>query len=67
MMMEELLNEARAEAKTENVLELLETLGSIPEELYEKIKNERDLEVVNGYFRLALRVESVEQFMKAIQ
>lgn len=67
MTMEEWLDEKRAETTAENVLELLETLGPIPEELYEKIKNERNLEAANGYFRLAIRVESVEQFMKAIQ
>lgn len=70
MLMEEWIDEERADAKAEGkaemVLELLESLGNIPEELYRKIKAERDIEVLNGYFKLALRVESVEQFMETM-
>lgn len=53
-------------AKTESLIEVLECLGAIPEILYKKIEAERDLETIKKWFKIALRAESVEQFIETM-
>lgn len=53
-------------AKTESLIEVLECLGTIPEILYRKIEAERDLETIKKWFKIALRAESVEQFIETM-
>lgn len=56
--------EGKAEGKAEAVLELLEDLGSIPEELYTKITGESDLTVLARWLKSAAKAESVEEFIE---
>ena len=70
MTFEEFLNEEKEEAREEGrlegrgqlVIEMLEEMGSVPEELQEKIRQEKDLNVLKKWCRLAMKVENVEQF-----
>lgn len=71
MIFEEMLKEERAEGKAEGkaefVIELLEELGSVPENLQEKILNEKDLLVLKKWHRLAAKADSIEQFAEMLQ
>lgn len=54
--------EGKAEGKAESVLELLEELGPVPEELRKKIMDEREMNTLKGWLKLAAKVSSVEDF-----
>ena len=70
MTFEEFLNEEKEEAREEGrlegrgqlVIEMLEEMGSVPEELQEKIRQEKDLNILKKWCRLAMKVENVGQF-----
>lgn len=74
MILEEMLQEERAEGMAEgiakgqalSVLEILEDLGSVPEELENRIKSEQDPEILKEWLRKAVRAETVEQFSEEI-
>lgn len=55
--------EGRAEGKAEALLELLEHRGSVPDEIKERISGERNLEILDRWFRAAIKAESVEMFI----
>ena len=62
MIFEEMLRDEYAEGKADSVLELLEELGTIPDALHEKIRNEKDLEVLKKWLKLAAKADSLETF-----
>ena len=51
-----------AEGKADSILELLSDKGEIPEEIRETISGEKDLERLKNWLKLAVKVESVEEF-----
>jgi hypothetical protein len=53
--------------KIEDILELLEDLGSIPAELEEKIKKQQDPALLTKWLKMAARVNSIEEFKEKIQ
>lgn len=55
---------SKAEGKAEDVLELLEENGTVPEELKERIMMETDLSMLKKWLKAAAKAESVEQFIK---
>ena len=57
------VKEGIAAGKAEAVLELLEDIGMIPDEIRKKILNEKDLEVLTKWLRLAVKVNSMEEFL----
>ena len=67
MIFEEMLREERAEgrveSKAEAVLEILEDLGVIPEYVREKIMNEKDLQTLTRWLKLAAKAGSFEEFL----
>lgn len=71
MVLEEMLRDERtegiAEGRAEVILELLEEKGTLPEELKGRIQSERDLNILKSWFRIAVKVDSVSQFMEEIQ
>lgn len=75
MILEEMLREERAEGKAEGkaegqeecILELLEEMGPVPEELYDKIREERDLTVLKRWFHAAVKAESIAHFLESIR
>lgn len=67
MTVEELLQsrerKGRAEGKQEDILELLETLGTVSVEVRDKISAERNPEVLRKWLKLAAGVSSLEAFL----
>ena len=70
MLLEELIQderkEAKAEGKAEAVLDLLEDMGKVPENLRMMIANEQDPEVLKTYLRKAAAAQSIEEAGKLI-
>ena len=54
-------------AKTEDIFSFLEDLGPIPEELRDKILQQKDLTVLSAWVKKAARAESIEAFAEAIE
>ena len=51
------------QGKAESVLEILREMGNVTDELENYIVSETDLERMKGWFKLALKVSSVEEFV----
>ena len=56
----------KAEAKAEDILELLEDKGVVSEELRTRILNQKDLDILSGWHRLAARSRTVDEFKNAV-
>lgn len=54
---------AVAEAKIEDLIEFLSEYGQIPEAIQNKIKQERDLQILSKWVKLAAKAESIEEFV----
>lgn len=63
---EEFRQEGMQQAKQEAVLELLEDVGSIPETIENKIREQYDMEVLKRWLKLAAKVETIEEFSNSI-
>ena len=57
-------NEGKIEGKIEAIFDCLEELGTIPEELRERIEKETDLEQIKKWFKAALKSNSIEDFIE---
>lgn len=66
MILREMLRDERAEGKAEGkaeaVIELLKEIGSVSEQLQEKIINEKDMSTLLKWLKLAAKSESIQQF-----
>lgn len=58
--------EGLAEGKAESILELLEDLGTISDELRERISLETDLATLKMWHKAAAKAESLEAFQKTL-
>ena len=56
------LAEGYTEARSQILMEILEEKGSISKQLQKKIEEEKDLEVLKKWCKLAIKLETVEQF-----
>lgn len=56
----------RVEARRESILELLEDLGTMSEQTYERIMSERREDVLKVMLKIAVKADSLEQFEKEI-
>ena len=54
--------EGKAEGKAEDILVLLQEIGSVSEQLQEQIINEKDLSTLLKWLKLAVKSESIQQF-----
>ncbi len=71
MILEEMLKDERAEGRAEGIVEgkaegillLLQELGTVSDELEERIMSEKDPVTLNKYLKCAARVNSVEEFV----
>lgn len=59
----DILNRGKAEGKAENVLELLQELGTVSEELQKRIMDEKDLTVLTKWVKIAAKSDTVEDFV----
>ena len=57
-----ILREGRLEATRENILELLEDLGKIPEDLQTKLEDLEDLIKLKSLLKIAAKAESLRAF-----
>ena len=69
-IMEEGLTQDRAEGELncsrQNILDLLEDLGNIPEDIHDRIYTEKNTEILRKWHKAAARAESFAVFRKAI-
>ena len=56
--------EGKLENCVENILSLLEDLGTIPEELYNLLKQETCLDTLKQWLKIAAKTDSIEDFRK---
>ena len=54
--------EGKAEGKAESVFILLEEIGTVSEQLQEKIINEKDMSTLLNWLKLAAKSETIQQF-----
>ena len=66
MLLEEMMRNEKREGKQECLLALLESKFSVPAELKEKIISETDIDKINTWFQLSLKVSSLEEFEQKI-
>lgn len=63
---QEYFEDGIARGKAEDIIELLEEYGSVPEDLKTTILQETDLSVLKKWFKLAIKADSAEEFKKQI-
>lgn len=56
----------RREGKIESLLYLLERIGTVPEETKQTIQSVTDMGVLESWLGLAVRAESMEEFMRGM-
>lgn len=56
----------REKGKTEDIIELLEEVGMIPEGLEKRILAQKNLEILRTWLKLASRSRSIEEFEAGI-
>ena len=56
--------EGRLEGRRESILEVLEEIGTVSDELRERIVQEANMDQLKIWAKLAARVDSIEQFME---
>jgi len=61
------LEDLYQEGRTELLLETLKDLGPVSEELQQKILNEKNLDILKKWNKLAARAESIEEFLKEME
>ena len=66
-MMDEEKAEGRAEGIAEDILDLLSDLGTISDELREKILVEKDFDTLRSYLKKAAAAKSIEEFESLIK
>lgn len=67
MLFKEMLDEEKAEGKAEAVIDLLSDLGMVPDELREKILEEKNLNILRVYLKKAAAAKSIEEFETLIK
>ncbi|MCM1236287.1 MAG: hypothetical protein NC489_39910 [Ruminococcus flavefaciens] len=60
-------NIATLNAKVQDICELLEDYGPIPNELMKKLRSEKDLNILAKWHKLAAKADSIENFSEAIE
>lgn len=60
------LKEGLATGKAASVLELLEEIGTVPEELHIRIMEQKDDAVISKWLRLAAKCKSIEAFIEGL-
>lgn len=61
------LEDLYQEGRTELLLEILKDLGPVSEELQQQIMNEKNLDILKKWNKLAARAESIEEFLEEMK
>ena len=64
--LDDMISNAIAEGKAESIVDLLEEYGTVQDKLKEEIFNQKDLQILKEWLKLAVKVESVEEFAQQI-
>ncbi len=64
--LDDMISNAIAEGKSESIVDLLEEYGTVQDKLKEEIFKQKDLQILNEWLKLAVKVESVEEFARQI-
>ena len=59
--------EGKAEGQAEYILDLLEDLGTVPEDLKNRIMQERDTNTLRKWHKVAARAATLEEFEEKIK
>lgn len=62
MKMDERFEDGQKRGKAESVLELLEDCGHISEDLRTRVLEEKNLDILKKWLKLAKKVDSIEAF-----
>lgn len=58
--------DATLNTKIQDICELLEDYGPIPDELTNRLNNEKNINILTKWLKLAAKADSIEEFIKAI-
>ena len=64
MESEKIYNRGLTEGISETIIEFLSEYGAVPEELKERICNEKDTSILKQWNKLSARVSSIEEFVE---
>lgn len=64
--LDDMISNAIAEGKSESIVDLLEEYGTVQDKLKEEIIKQKDLQILKEWLKLAVKVESVEEFAQQI-
>ena len=64
--LDDMISNAIAEGKAESIVDLLEEYGIVQDKLKEEIFKQKDLQILKEWLKLAVKVESVEEFAQQI-
>lgn len=56
--------EGRHEDRAEAILELLEEIGSVPQELSDAIMSECNMDVLKKWFKISAKAQSIDEFIE---
>lgn len=56
----------RVESKVEDILDLLDDVGSVPDELEQQLRKQTDLELLRKWLKMAAHSKSIEEFKSRI-
>lgn len=62
----DILNAGRTEMKVQDILELLEDLGEVPEDVKQKICVEQKMDILKRWFKLAAKSQSIDEFVNGM-
>lgn len=62
-----MVNDGRTEGRAASILDFLGEYGEVPEELKNKITEEKDLTVLTGWAKLAAGVSGIDEFAEKMQ
>lgn len=60
--LQKVYHDGQRKRSIEDVMELLEDYGDIPEQLHKKILGEQDMDMLKKWLKLAAKVSSIEEF-----
>ena len=60
--LQKVYHDGQRERSIEDIMELLEDYGDIPEELHKKILSEQDPDTLKKWLKLAAKVSSMDEF-----
>lgn len=61
---EEGREEGKIESKTEDILSFLSEIGEIPQDIQNRIHQEKDMEILSRWIKLAARANTIEEFQQ---